>query len=371
MPKVLVIEDDAQLRRHIVECLTLEDYEALEAADGVEGVEQALQHQPDAVLCDITMPRLDGLGVLLELRANPLTNGIAFIFLTAKTAHEDFRKGMELGADDFIPKPFDCLVMMRAIEAQLAKKALRESQLQAEIRQWQQAFEQEHQQRVFKAKLAAMFSHDFRNPLATILSSNSLLSNYADRMDAARRMTHFNRIEASVYQLLQMLDDMLIVSQMETGSLEFKPQPLDVANFLQRIIEEFQAINNESHQILYSTHFFKPTAADERLLRQIATNLISNAIKYSPQGGEIRVTLEQNGACWELTIEDQGIGIPPEDQKRLFTEFVRGSNVTGISGTGLGLAIVKQAVEVHHGSICLESQVGVGTRITVTIPILS
>lgn len=371
MSKVLVIEDDSSMRDQVIECLLLEGYETTAAMDGIEGVEQAFRSLPDVILCDIAMPRLDGLGVLLELRSNPLTAGSAFIFLTARASHEDIRRGMELGADDYITKPFTGFEVLRAIETQLEKKVLREGQLQAEIKQWQQAFEQERKQRLFKAKLAAMFSHEFRNPLASILSSNSLLCNYFDRMDAARRMAHFTRIEASVYQLMQMLDDMMLVSQMENGKLEFKPAPLDVAHFLQRIVEEFQAINGETHQIVYHARFSDPVSADSRLLQQVANNLISNAIKYSPHGSKIRVTLDHGDGSWSLTIEDQGMGIPEADQARLFTEFERGSNVEGIEGTGLGLAIVKQAVELHRGSTHLESQVGVGTKITVTIPMVN
>jgi two-component system, sensor histidine kinase and response regulator len=370
MSKILVIEDDASLREEVMAWLILEGYDSTVAVDGIEGVETAFRYLPDVILCDISMPRLDGLGVLLELRANPLTTNSAFIFLTARASHEDIRKGMELGADDYITKPFTSLEILRSIEVQLEKKALRQGKLQAEVKQWQQAFEEEHKQHLFKARLAAMFAHDFRNPLATILSSNSLLANYLDRMDTDRRVTHFNRIEASVYQLMQMLDDMLIVSQLEAGKLEFGPQPMDVARFFRGIVEEFQAINGETHQIIYQPRFSELVVADERLLQQIGNNLISNAIKYSPNGSDISVTLEKTDVQWHLLIEDHGLGIPEADHSKLFDEFVRGSNVKDIPGTGLGLAIVKQAVDLHRGTIKLESQLGVGTKFIVSFPIL-
>jgi signal transduction histidine kinase len=184
-----------------------------------------------------------------------------------------------------------------------------------------------------------------------------------------RWLKHLNRAEASVRQLLHMLDDMLIVSQMETGKLDFKPEQLNIKEFLQRIVEEFQIIHGETHSLVFESEFSDIVMADPRLLHQIAAKLISNAIKYSPQGSEVRIFLERDNGQVVMTVGDQGIGIPEADQPRLFTAFQRASNVDGVSGTGLGLAIVKQALDLHSGSIELESKVGVGTTITVKIPV--
>ena len=369
MTKILVIEDETILGQEICEWLSLEGYEAFGAADGIEGVQAAFQHQPDLIICDITMPRLDGHGVLLELRANPTTAGIPFIFVTARAAYEDVRKGMDLGADDYISKPFSRLELLQAIHTRLEKSTLQEQHHQAEVDQWQHAFQAEHEQRQLKTKLVAMFSHDFRNPLASIRSSSSLLRDYADKMNEERRLTHFNRIDASISQLLQMLDDMLFVSQLETGSLDFTPEPLGIAEYIQGLIQDFQFIHEETYTIVFESSFTDTVMVDPRLMQQIATNLISNAIKYSPQGNSIQVFVERRDEQIVLTVRDQGIGIPEVDQPRLFTAFQRASNVGGISGTGLGLAIVKQAVELHGGKIDLESQVGVGTTVIVKIPI--
>ncbi|MBZ0298680.1 MAG: response regulator [Anaerolineae bacterium] len=369
MMRILIIEDEAILRGEVIEWLTLEGYETRGAADGIEGINAAFQHTPDLLICDITMPRLDGYGVLLELRANPATANTPFIFVTARAAQEDIRKGMNLGADDYLTKPFSRLELLHAVESRLEKKSIQEQRIQLEVSEWQQAFKQEREQRLLKAKLVAMFSHDFRNPLASIMSSNSLLRNYADRMDEAHRLAHMDRIDASVRQLLQMLDDMLIVSQMETGSLDFKPEQLSPVELLQDIVNEFAIIHGESHQLVCHNRFDGLVAADPRLMRQIAANLISNAIKYSPQGSEIEVVLERHDRLLVLTVQDHGIGIPEADQSRLFEAFERASNVGSVSGTGLGLAIVKQAVDLHSGTIQLESQVNIGTTVTVNIPI--
>jgi len=368
MTKILVVEDEAILRGEVVEWLTLEGYEAMSAQDGMAGVEVAFQNRPDLIICDITMPRLDGYGVLLEVRSNPQTAAIPFIFVTARAAHEDIRRGMILGADDYITKPFTRLELLQALKSRLDKKAALERDLQHEVDELQKALTQEYEQRMLNTKLVAMFSHDFRNPLAGILSSNSLLRDYADRMDASRRLVHLNRIESSVLQLMQMLDDMMVVAQMETGNFEFRPEPLNVEIFFQQLVEEFQIIHRDTHLILFENRFPHMLVTDMRLLRQIASNLISNAVKYSLPGSLVHIVASVHEGNFLLTFQDQGIGIPDGDQTRLFGAFQRGSNVGSVRGTGLGLAIVKQSVELQGGSVHLESQEGRGTLVSILIP---
>ena len=369
MAKILVIDDELILRTEIVEWLIYEDHEAIGAENGLVGVSQATEWLPDLIICDITMPYLDGFGVLLEVHSNPAMTHIPFIFVTARSTYEDIRHGMSLGADDYITKPFTRMQLLEAVQSQLRKYITREQVYQQELGQLQNALAQEQQQRLLKARLIAMFSHDFRNPLSVIMSSKSLLADYADKMNAERRLTHYNRIETSVKQLIQMLDDMLIVSQMESGNLDLKPEPLDVGAFIQQIIEEFQASNGGTHHFIFENHVKTSSVADTRLLRQMGSNLMSNAVKYSPQGSNIHVTLNVGEGNYVLVIQDQGIGISEEDQKQLFEAFKRGKNVGDIAGTGLGLAIVKLAVELYGGSIRVESVLDQGTSMIVTFPV--
>ena len=369
MAKILVIEDEAILRREVLEWLTLEDHEAVGAADSVAGIESAFQSPPDLIICDVMMPHLDGYGVLFEIRANPSTAGIPFIFLTAKTRNEDFRIGMDLGADDYLTKPFTRMVLLNSIQARLEKIAHQEKVHHLELDRLHQALDQERDQRLLKAKFVAMFAHDFRNPLASILSSTSLVRDYADRMDDQRRMMHLNRIEASVRHLIQMVDDVLTVAQMEANRLDFKPEPLDVEQFIREIVEEFQAIYRETRSIVFESAPVGLPLADHRVLRQITANLLSNAIKYSPKETEVFVKLKSEDRCWTLVVRDEGAGVSEADQERLFIPFERGSNVKNVAGTGLGLAVVKQAVDLCGGSVKFESQINVGTTVTVVFPI--
>lgn len=369
MTKILVIEDETILRSEMSDWLMFEDYQVISAENGVIGVKQAIQWLPDLIICDIMMPELDGYGVFLEVHSNPLTARIPFIFVTARAAHDDVRYGMNLGADDYITKPFTRVQLLEAVQTQLSKTVMREQVYRQEIQQLQQALTNEHKQSMLKVKLIAMFSHDFRNPLASILSSNSLVRDYASKINEERRLVHLNRIESSVHQLTQMLDDMLFIAQMESDSMTFQPELVDLNDCLVTIVDEFRTIHEENYHIEYSALTNEATWADVRLVRQVASNLISNAIKYSPTHSTVYVKLDRVEQHYHLVVEDQGIGISQADIDHLFEAFKRGSNVGSVSGTGLGLAIVKRAVDLFKGRITIESEVGKGTRMTVAIPI--
>lgn len=368
MTKILVIEDETVLRGEMMRWLTFEGYEVTGAEDGIAGVERAIRELPDLIISDITMPRLDGYGVLLEMRANPASAHIPFIFVTARASREDLRQGMALGADDYITKPFSNPELLQAVQARLKKKNAQQSHYELQLEQFQKALLQENEKRLLKAKLIAMFSHDLDNQISVVLSSITLLRTYADRLDEKRRLEKLIAIEAAAYRLQQMREDMLLIAEMETGHLAVEMSPLDVGHYLQGIIEEFQIIAGGRHHFHFDSRFNTTVMTDARLLRQIAANLISNAIKYSPQGGEVRVLLDHRNGQYSVSVQDYGIGISQSDQGRIFNAFQRGTNVKSISGTGLGLAIVKQAVDLQGGTIQLESQVGSGTLVVVTIP---
>lgn len=370
MTKILVIEDEAILREEIGEWLLLEGYTAVVAEDGMVGVEAAFRHLPDLIVCDILMPHLDGYGVLLEIHSNPATVEIPFIFLTAKAAHAEIRKGMDLGADDYITKPFTRLELLQAIEARLAKKNKQTQVHQYELTQLQQALTQANEHAPLRAKLISMFTHDFANSLTSILMTNSLLRSYVDGMEPTRRLGHLNRIESSVHLLLQMLDDLLIIAQIETGKLTLTPTMVNVHKFLQDIEENCHVIYGTRCQLLLESRKSDMLWIDTRLLRLIATNLLTHAIRSSPKGGTVRFLLDSNSEECILTIQEQNTTISEADCLRIFTILQQHSNVDNVAVVGLELAIVKQAVSFQGGSIQFNSQSGVGTTITVNIPTL-
>lgn len=219
-------------------------------------------------------------------------------------------------------------------------------------------------------RLVSVLSHEFRTPLSTILSSVELLEHYSHRWTAARKQRHFKRIQAAVHHMSLLLDDIVLLEQQQTQCLSFNPAPLDLEQFCRHQVVELQHSANRPVAIQLETHGVPiPMQADEQLLRYILTNLISNAIKYSPQQETVWVELRFEPPVVVLQVRDRGIGIPPGDQPTIFSLFYRGSNVGPISGTGLGLAIVQQCVQLHGGTINVVSTEQQGTTFTVTLPI--
>lgn len=369
MTKILVIDDDTTSRDKLVAWLNDEDYEATGISDSLTEVEFLLRNRADLIVYNIEKPLVEGYGVWLEVHAYLAAAKIPFVFITASASLEDNHLGMALSADIYISKPFGRQDLVEAIQSRLTNTAAQEQKLRRDVENLQVALAAEREDRMLSAKMIAMFSHDFRTPLTIILTASQLLRGYSDRMDAERRLIHAARIEAAGNQLLHMVEEMLLIAQMDAGKLDFSPEPLPIARFLARIVEEFKILHRTTHQIEFESHFKHTVQVDSRLLRQIAVNLISNAIKYSSLGSEVRIVLDgEERQHFSITVQDHGIGILEADQGRVFDAFERGANVGDKSGTGLGLAIVKQAVELHGGSVQLESQSGIGTTVRVTIP---
>lgn len=232
------------------------------------------------------------------------------------------------------------------------------------------ALEKEKELNELKSRFISITSHEFRTPLTTILGSAELLEHYSHKWSQEKKLVHFKRIHSNVQHLVQLLNDVLIIGQAEAGKLEFNPEPLDVVQFCCSLVEELQLSGGSEHTIAFSCQLPDLKGClDEKLLRHILSNLLSNAIKYSPTGSTVKFKLVgQNGQAI-FQIQDEGIGIPEEDQQHLFESFHRAKNVVNIPGTGLGLTIVKRSVDLHGGKISVKSEVGVGTTFTVTIPL--
>jgi len=222
-----------------------------------------------------------------------------------------------------------------------------------------------------KSRFVSMTSHEFRTPLATILSSAEMLQDYGDRLPAAEKTELVDHIKAAVSRMTRMLDDVLIIGKADAGRVEINPAPCDPRGFSLGLLDEMRRASNDSHELVFSA---RGTAGerllDGQLLRHVLSNLLGNAIKYSPRGAVVELEVDCRDDATMFRVIDQGIGIPDEDQTRLFTTFTRGRNVANISGTGLGLAIVKRLVDLHGGRIFVESRVGHGSRFTVQIPVV-
>ncbi len=232
-----------------------------------------------------------------------------------------------------------------------------------------QALAREKELGELKSRFVSVASHEFRTPLATILASAETLLAYRTRLTPEQGERRLHRIVEQVEHLRTIIDDVLQYSRIEAGRYQFKPEPMDLAALAREIVDEFSSHPETTHSVQF-TCGQEPLmlAADHNLLRQVITNLISNAIKYSPAAATVYIHLNRTADEISLCVRDEGIGIAEADQKHLFEPFYRATNVSGIAGTGLGLAITREAVELHGGRITVQSALGVGTTVCFSIP---
>ncbi|MBK1987202.1 PAS domain S-box protein [Sphaerospermopsis aphanizomenoides BCCUSP55] len=234
------------------------------------------------------------------------------------------------------------------------------------------ALEREKELGELKSRFVSMTSHEFRTPLAVISSSVGILKDFGHKLDDARKEKHLDCIQTYVKHTTQLLDDILLINKAENGKLAFEPAPLDLITFFHKLSEEIQ-LSAPNHTIVFSSNSQVSVIGnlDKKLLRQIVINLLSNAIKYSPHSATINFDLNITESNVIFSIQDQGIGIPEADIDQLFESFHRARNVGNIHGTGLGLSIVAKCIDLHKGSITVNSDEGVGTTFIVTIPLQS
>jgi PAS domain S-box-containing protein len=234
------------------------------------------------------------------------------------------------------------------------------------------ALEREKELSILKTRFFSMASHEFRTPLSTVLAAAQILENSPDEWnDSEKRLRNLYRIQDSVRNMVQLLDDILTINRAETGKLEFNPKLLVLDKFCNQFVEEMRFSAGSQHTLTFTCEGNPISVClDEKLLRSILSNVLSNAIKYSPNGGNVHLGLEFQLHQVLLRVEDRGIGIFPEDIKQLFEPFHRGKNVRTIPGTGLGLIVVKKCVDLHQGSIQITSEVGTGTTCVVTLPLV-
>ncbi len=231
------------------------------------------------------------------------------------------------------------------------------------------AAERERELNDLKSRFVSMVSHEFRTPLATIQTSSDLLGRYSHRLSDSQKLERLHLIQTQVQHMTKLLEDVLTIGLAEARQVTFRPAPHNPEAFYRELIDLMQ-VTAETHHFIFSSEGCCPTfIIDQELLQHALLNLLSNAVKYSPSGSAIYCDLLCQPDQVIFRVRDEGIGVPADDLPYIFDAFRRGTNTGQISGTGLGLAIVKQAVDQHGGSITVQSEVGVGTIFTITLPV--
>jgi signal transduction histidine kinase len=361
MKKILVIEDDRSIRETILELLTAEGFQVVVAEDGKIGIQKAQEHTPDLILCDIVMPRPDGYGVLSTLRQNPATAAIPFIFLTAIDAKENIRQGMQLGADDYLTKPFTPTELLGAIASRFEKQAILASQSQQQLDN-------------LRSSIALSLPHELRTPLHGILGLAELL--IEDYQNIERR--EILEISEGIYSAAERLHR-LIQNYLLYVELELAVTDVDRINHLRSYSTHFPKllITNIATQV--ARQFGRESdlylnlqnttiqIADLKLIK-VVEELVDNAFKFSKAGTPVQLTTTSNENGLTLWITDYGRGMTPEQIAGLgaYMQFER--KFYEQQGTGLGLAIAKRLVELHGGTLTIESVPGQQTTLQVTLP---
>ncbi len=243
----------------------------------------------------------------------------------------------------------------------VSKRKLAESELFA-------ALQREKELNEMKSKFVSIASHEFRTPLTNILSSAELLQHYSATLSAEDQAKLLQAIKDGVLSMTALINDVLLIGRSESGKLKFNPVALDLSEALSGIVEALRFSHGAKHQLEFKCDLEqRQRKVDEQLLRHIVINLLTNALKYSPEGTCVGFSVVESGDEILLSINDQGIGIPAEDLPKMFESFHRAGNVGSRPGTGLGLAIVKSAAELHGGGVTVTSKLGVGSNFSARI----
>ncbi|MGL5511604.1 MAG: hybrid sensor histidine kinase/response regulator, partial [Microcoleaceae cyanobacterium] len=378
-------------------------------------LEQISQQQYDLIILDDNLSDPDAFICCQELRTYLPSSVSLIIMLLNYQQPANIDKALQTGADDCLSKPLHIQLMLKQVKLILEdrlnlkklkqqkqenylqtiehiksltllnqrqvwleekvnerNRALRESNLQLQNLQTElaAALSKEYELNQLKSRIITTISHEYRTPLMTISLSAGLLKRYRNKWDEAKQNQHFQRIESAIQYLTHILEEVLFINNTEIASEAVIFSNQDILALSRKILEDVNSMVTEKHNLKLISHHEKILAdINENLFRQLLRNLLSNGIKYSPDGGLIILALETNEKNVIIKVSDRGIGIPAEHLPKLYDTFSRADNVGNIGGTGLGMLIIKKCVDSHHGTIDVVSRVNVGTTFTVTLPI--
>lgn len=258
----------------------------------------------------------------------------------------------------------------RNLESEITHRTQAENKLIAREIELVNALEKEMNLHLLKSRFISVASHEFRTPLANILSSLSLIDKYHQESQLEQRNRHIQKIKSNIHYLNGILNEFLSLTRIEEGKFLLKMEDFSLREFIQELIEDFTYLKKPDQILLFSSKIEAndySIHSDKACIRHIMSNLISNAIKYSGDNAEIKVFLSKEGSFYKIDIQDNGIGIPKDEQKFIFDIFYRASNVLNIQGTGLGLNIVRKYLDSIGGTLQFESAENKGTLITIRL----
>ncbi|HRE56616.1 MAG TPA: hybrid sensor histidine kinase/response regulator [Candidatus Kapabacteria bacterium] len=367
---VLVVDDVEQNVAVVSQILRSHGYGVMAAFNGETALRMLEKRIPDLILLDIMMPVMDGFEVCAKIKENENLKNIPIIFLSALSDTDVKVKAFNVGGVDYVSKPFqEAEVIARvAVHIKIAN-------LEREQREFIEKLTIMNDE---KDRLMQIVSHDLRSPLGGIKGLSEILKN-GEEAEIPEIVREFSEIIVQTSDtLLNLVNDLLDLAKIESGKQRLNVVNFDIISILQNSVRLQEKVAQSKGLQLVFQHSLPQSpfvvTADEPKITQVINNLLSNAIKFTPKGGSVFVTLSaHNDTQLCITVKDTGIGIPPEHLPKVFEKFGnhQRSGTSGEKGTGLGMTIVKRFVELHDGTIDVQSQQGVGTTFTIILPIFS
>ncbi len=361
--QILIVDDTPANIDVLDQFLEKEGYKISVAQSGEAALELITRALPDLILLDVMMPGINGFETCRRLKAKKETQDIPIIFITAKNETADIVKGFSLGGVDYITKPFNqeevCARIGLHLQLQHLMKALEEKNSKlTELND-------------LKNKFLGMASHDLRNPISSIQGFSKILLDHGASLPEETKQEFLQSIHKVSQEMLVLLEDLLNISIIESGKLELRLKPGSLKQLVEERIRMYRILadrkNIKTHLEIEDIPEFR---FDPNRMGQVIDNLLSNAIKYSPSGKDIYIWLEQKENRVKFSVRDQGAGISPEDQDKLFKHFqkLKTKPTADEPSHGLGLAIAKKMVEAHKGEIKVDSHSGSGATFSFEIP---
>lgn len=353
---ILIVDDNPTNLRVLVSYLQIKGYKTLVATSGERAVQQLEHHTPDLILLDVMMPGIDGFETCARIKANPNTAEIPIIFMTALTDVEHKLAGFEAGAVDYITKPFQHAEVSARVNTHLMMQ--RQKRALAELN-------------ATKDKFFSVIGHDLRGPFTVLLGFSEIFADPERELSKQQRQRFGQLIHQSARNAYNLLENLLDWARLQRGIIEFEPIYIDLA----RTVEEaFQLLKYGAEmKKVTMAHDIDPALrvlADPNMLSTIVRNLLSNAIKFTDAEGVVSVTADDSGDMVCIAVKDTGIGIAPEDRKKILTNTMPLSThgTRGEHGTGLGLILCREFVTRHGGTMRLDSVVDGGSTFSFTLP---
>ncbi len=367
MTTILVVEDERYLLEDIVELLQHADFDVLGVNEPDQVIHLAREMQPDLILCDIMMQKGTGFTVLDAIRAEPTTQAIPFIFLTAKADRDSLRLGMSHGADDYLTKPFSAHELLQAIHARLRRR---------------EQMAETHEQRIVatKRQLMRMITHELRTPLIAINTGVDLLSRQVGQLSETEMRDMLDNISAGSRRLGHRVEQMVFLTQIEAGAIS--QESIQEGGIESALWELLMTSNNAARRFAYRQQPNITVKLVDRdrgalvlcnppALKQALAELIANALTFSPENGEVIITQWRTGDQAWISVLDQGSGMSEVQITAAMQPFTQLDRETQEQqGIGVGLPLAIQIVRAHGGVVDLRSMVGRGTQVNVMLPIV-